>query len=142
MNGYADFYEKPYRDMNKMTRPELEYELNQWRNLYTWLDPGVQYWLTKVGEDIRVSLRNGTSFVGKLGAVEYEAKVIRLAVTERLYDYSQGEATYETKDVLCKISDLVGWQFIFSKEVRKEDFQGKPTSDEESVSDISLEKGG
>ncbi len=142
MSEFGDFFEKPYRDMKKMARPDLEQELNQWRNLYTWIDPGVQYWLTKVGEDIRVSLRNGTSFVGKLGTVEYEAKVVRLAVTERLYDYTRGEATYETKDVLCKISDLVGWQFIYAKEVFEEDFQGKRASGEESVPDIELEKGG
>ena len=118
----SDFFEKPFTPTDKMSKADLETELTQWRNLYTWLDPGVQYWLTKVGEDIRVSLRNGTSFIGSLGAVEYEAKVIRLAVVERLYDYAKGEATYETKDVLCKISDLVGWQFIYNREVRAEDF--------------------
>ena len=124
-NNYGQFFEKPYRPSESMTKEELNTELLQWRNLYTWLDPEVQFWLSKVGELIRVSLRNGVSHVGNLGTCKYNPTIISLACQERLYDYAQGQATYETKDVQVKITDVVDYQFIYAKEVKAETFDGK-----------------
>lgn len=133
MSDFGMFYEKPYRPLETLTEEEAKHELEQWRNLYTWLDDTVKYWLTKVGEDIRISLRNGQAYRGRLGAVEYEEKVLRVSVVERTYDYTQGLARYETKDVLVKISDVVGWQFIYNEEVKEEDSAGNPPV---AVSDV------
>ena len=73
-DNFGSFYEKPFRPLDSMSEVEAKGELEQWRNLYSWLDDEVKYWLTKVGETFRVSLRNGTTFTGQVGAVEYDMK--------------------------------------------------------------------
>lgn len=124
-DNYGQFFEKPYRPLDKMTKDELGKELLQWRNLWTWLDPEVQYWITKVGERVRVTTRNGITSLGTLGLVKFNPLIISVAAMERLYDYSRGEATYETKDVQIKVTDLVSYSFIYNEEVKSETFDGR-----------------
>lgn len=137
-DNQKDFYEKPFTPLDKMSKEEMSEELLQWRNLWTWQDADVAYWLTKVGQPIRVTLRNSQTFKGTLGSVQYEPKVIGVFLTERLFDYSRGEATYETKEALVKISDLVSYEFIHAEEVVAESFSPTSPPVEDEPSEVEL----
>ncbi|MAF43784.1 MAG: hypothetical protein CMI54_06420 [Parcubacteria group bacterium] len=106
------FYERPYTPIDRMTEEERAEELNLWRNLFTWLDPEVMYYLSRVGELCRVSTRSGQTYFGTLGACKYEPLQIVLRVEDRQFDWSTQLAVYEIKDVSVKVSDVINYQFI------------------------------
>lgn len=127
MDEYINIFEKPFRPKKEMSRVELETELETWRNLWTWHEDVLQYWLTKVRSAIKVKLRNFTHVEGTLGMVHYELKTIDIDTTERIYNYLRGEAVYETKTVTIPVNQLVDIAFIHDKEVISEKPSGEPS---------------
>ena len=135
----SDIFEQPYRPLKDMSRPELEDEINRWRNQWTWVQPDVQFWLSKVRSEMKLVLRNNRILIGRLGTCHFTLDSIELSTTERLYNYSKGEATYETKTVVIGLSALTDYEFMLDREVIKEDVGGNEiTEDAHGLDLVSL----
>lgn len=117
MDDFVNIYEKPYRDMTKMTKEELSDELGKWRNLWTWLPEDVQYWLTRIRSQIRIVNRSSKNFEGLLGQLHWELTAIDVDSVERNFNYFTNQATYETKTSTVPVSAILFWEFIHAKEV-------------------------
>lgn len=140
-DSFENIFEKPFRPYKDMSRKELEDELERWRNLWTWHEEVLTYWLTKVRSYVKVKLRNFTFIEGLLGQPHFEIKSIDIDTTERIYNYARGEATYETKTVTVPLSQLVDLAFVHVKEVIKEEISGAPLNEAGlPVSELDLSK--
>jgi len=126
MDDFINIFEKPFRPMKELSRQELENEVERWRNLWTWHEEILTYWLTRINTPIKVKMRNFSSVDGVLGQPHFELVSIDIDTTERLYNYNQGLATYETKTVTIPVGQLVDVAFIHNKEVVPEKATGEP----------------
>ena len=122
---FESIFEQPYAPMVNMAREDLERELTLWRNIFTWLDADVQYYLTHINSDVRVSTRQGGTIVGRLGSPHFTLESIDVRWTERLYNYGRGEATYEAKTTTVKASSMLDFSIIEGKEVVAEGIGGQ-----------------
>jgi len=121
-----DIFEKPFRPLEDMSKPELLDEIQRWRNIWTWLEPDTQFWLTKINQEVSVTKRNYKVIQGILGQPHFELVSIDVEWIERIYNYGRGEATYEHKTTTIKLGEMNDFSFIHGKEVKEETFDGKP----------------
>ena len=128
-NGFDNIFEQPYQPYKKMSRSELEVELTKWRNIWTWVEPDIQFYLTRVNSLVRFVRRDYKSIEGRLGQVHSDIKSIEIDTQEREYDYTQGEAAYLTRTVTCPLSNMADFSFIHTKEVVREDTNGETFED-------------
>jgi len=138
MGDEPNIFERPYRPLKSLSRPELEQEVERWRNLWTWNEELLQYWLTKVRSPIKVKMRNFASVDGLLGQPRFELKSIDIDTIERIYNYARGEATYETKTVTIPINQLIDIAFIHAKDVVREPYGGETDEPEKLKPELEL----
>lgn len=138
MSDEVNMFKQPYRPMKDMARQELETELASWRNLWTWNEESLQYWLSKVGNPVRLTLRNYSVVEGRLGQPHFELKSIDVDWVERVYNYSRQEASYYTQTSTYPLSQLVSFALVLDKEVIAEN--SNPTPIDEAVNKLDLSK--
>ena len=129
-NKVVDIFEKPFRPLDTLSNEELLDEIQRWRNIWTWLEPETQKWLTDINKEVAVTKRNYKVIQGLLGQPHFELASIDVEWVERIYNYGKGEATYEYKTTTIKPSEMNDFSFIHSKEVKAEQFDGKPLEEE------------
>ena len=122
----VDIFEKPFRPIDTMTNEELQDEVQRWRNIWTWLEPETQKWLTDINKEVSVTKRNYKVIQGIMGQPHFELVSIDVEWVERIYNYSKGEATYEHKTTTIKLGEMNDFSFIHGKEVKNETFDAKP----------------
>lgn len=125
-NEFLNMFEEPYRPMEDMTREELEEELGRWRNIWTWIEAPIQWWLTKIRSYVILVRRDYHRIEGRLGQIHVTLDSVDIDEVERIYDHAKGEATYETKTTTIKLSQLVDYSFLDGKEVIEETYDGLP----------------
>lgn len=127
---YEDMFEKPYKPLKQMSKKQMEKELLQWRNLFTWLEREAQFWLTSVGQEVALKGRDYKVMTGILGQPHFIMDAIDITWVERVYNYFKKEATYLTKTTTVRINQLADYSFIHNKEVREEEYSGAPVEAE------------
>jgi len=136
-DDFQQFYETPYAPIKDMSRSEVEDELTKWRNLWTWVEPDVQWWLTHVGAAARLVMRNYHVFSGTLGQPHFKIDQVEINVVEREYDPFQGKATYQTKTVRLGLGAIVSFELVLGEEFAYEDIMGNVVvPDEDKVVDL------
>ncbi len=120
MDDFVNIFERPYRPLENMSKEEMQEELTQWRNLWTWIPEGVQWWLTRVRSEIRCVTRGSKTFTGLLGKLTWELKAMDVDVFERDFNYYTNEATYEHKTATIPLSTMQYYEFIRDKEIKIE----------------------
>ena len=123
---FSNIFEKPYQPIKPMTKNELADEVQRWRNVWTWVEPEMQKWLTSINQEVAVSKRNYKTVQGVLGQPHFELVSIDIEWVERIYNYGKGEATYEHKSTTIKLGDMNDFSIIHGKEVKEEQYDGKP----------------
>ena len=122
----VDIFEKPFRPLENMSGAEKDDEVQRWRNIWTWLEAETQFWLTSINKEVAATKRNYQKIQGILGQPHFELVSIDIEWVERIYNYGKGEATYEHKTTTIKLGDMNDFSFIHSKEVKAEQYDGKP----------------
>jgi len=130
----VDIFEKPFRPLDTLSKAELQDETQRWRNIWSWLEPETQRWLTSINREVAVTKRNYKLIQGLLGQPRFELVSIDVEWVERIYNYGRGEATYEHKTTTIKLGEINDFSFIHGKEVMEETFDGKPL--EREVEDL------
>ncbi|GAI81065.1 unnamed protein product [marine sediment metagenome] len=137
----VDIFEKPFRPLEALSKAELQDETQRWRNVWTWLEPETQKWLTDINKEVSVTKRNYKVIQGLMGQPHFELVSIDVEWVERIYNYSRGEATYEHKTTTVKLSEMNDFSFIHGKEVKSEQYDGKPPElTDEELDHINLQK--
>lgn len=132
-DDFQAFYETPYTPAKDMSRSEVEDELQKWRNLWTWVEADVQWWLTHVGRPCRVVRRDYHSIVGTFGQPHFKLAEIEVNTLEREYNYVKGIATYETKTVVIGLGAIVDYELIEGSESVYEDISGNVVEPKEDL---------
>lgn len=122
----VDIFEKPFRPLDTLNKEELQDEVQRWRNIWTWLEADNQFWLTSINQEVSVTKRNYKNIQGILKQPHFELVSIDVEWVERIYNYAMGEATYEYKTTTIKLGEMNDFSFIHSKEVKEEQYDGKP----------------
>lgn len=126
MDSFTDLFEKIQKPTKEMSKDELISELTVYRSLFTWCDDELKYWLTHIRQEYHVIRRDYKDIYGLLGQPHFDLRAIDMDVVERIYKYSTGEATYETKTVTIPMSQVVDFELSLGKEVRLETIDGTP----------------
>ena len=143
MQGYfSGLYQTKYKEVKDMSKPELIEELTKFRNMWTWCQEEVQYWLTHTRYPCRVVRRDYQGFKGLLGTVHFELKSIDVDVEDEIYNYLKGTKTTEFKTVTIPINQLVDFEFIHQEEVRPINDRDEDEEKLEKEGELSLSEGG
>lgn len=110
------FYEEPFPAVTKMSRKDLEAELQNWRNLWTWLDMEVKGWLIRVGHKYRFVRRDYRVFIGTLGKVHFDAKLLELDCAVEEKDYVKKRLFTFLETMTIPLSQLVDWEEVHYEE--------------------------
>ena len=108
--------DKQFDDIDSMSEDDLRSELQQYRNLWTWLDDEVKYYLLKVGTVTRILTRGYQPYVGMLGMPRFKLSELEMDVDRREYNYSDGKHYMERKTILIPANGLTHIEFIEEQE--------------------------
>lgn len=83
--------------INKLSLKQLREREEFWRALWGWIPDEVKYYVYRVGQLVRVYLRNYQGHLGELGAVKFDCAELELEVYEKHWDETTGKYIYEQK---------------------------------------------
>jgi len=130
-----DLLEAKFKDVRKMSRKELEDELSMFRNLWSWMNNEVKYYITKVGQQCRVYLRIGEQKVGTLLQPVFHLHEVEIGIYVKVYDYLTGKYFIERKIDRIPASNIVMFEFITERDLALEEEMAKAISEiEEEIS--------
>ncbi len=128
------FYEEPFDPLSKMSNADLEAELKNWRNLWSWLDMEVKGYLIKVGHKYRFVRRDYQVFIGTLGKTHFEAKQLELDCVVSEKDYIKKTYHVFVETMRIPITQLISIEEIHYQEDIPLDERGEPV--EQVISDV------
>ena len=139
---FGSLYEFQFKDVKKMSKEELQEELTKFRNLWTWVEDTVRYWLTHTRYTVRAVRRDYQAFKGVLGSVHFELKSIDIDVEDENFDWLKGTKTIEWKTVNIPINQLVDFEFIHEEEVVPIKEVEESEEELEEAGELKLDLGG
>lgn len=114
---FTELYGRQFKPFNKMKREDIEKELEQFRNLWTWMDEELRAFLCHIRYPVILVRRDYKKVQGLMGAPHFELKSLDVDVQEEVINYTKGQLTIETKTVTIPINQLVDYEFIHAQEV-------------------------
>jgi hypothetical protein len=126
-----------FPDIEKCTLDELKEEVKMWRNLWSWLDSPVKYYLARTGSLCGVQVRNYHRYIGVLLETHWTLTEIEIGTYDKVYDQVSGEWYYEKKIVRLPAGQIVAIDWIQERH-REKDVLGTEIV-EEHVSEQELE---
>ena len=91
----------------KLSKKQLQEREEFWRALWSWIPDEVKYYIYRVGQLVRVYLRNYRGSVGELGSVKFDCAELELEVYEKHYDETKGKYIYEQKTLKLPYSAVM-----------------------------------
>jgi len=118
----------PMPELHKMKLGDLRTECQMWRNVWGWVPPEVKYYVSRIGQDVGLTLRNYKRYLGKLIDSHWMLESLEIGTTDKVYDSVTDKYYYEKKICIIKTSSMLDIQWIkerksfdeFEEETRKE----------------------
>jgi len=118
----------PMPELSKMKQKDLKEECQMWTNVWGWVPPEVKYYVSRIGQDVGLTLRNYKRYLGKLIDSHWMLEALEIGTTDKVYDSVTDKYFYEKKICIIKTSSMLDIQWIkerksfdeFEEETRKE----------------------
>ncbi len=117
MDYFEKLFQYRYRPLKDMTKEELIEELDTYRNLWTWVEEDLKWWLCHIRYHCRLVRRDYKGLEGVLGQCHFELKAIDIDVRSEDYDYFKNEVKIEQKTITIPVNQLIDWEMIHEQEV-------------------------
>jgi len=98
--------------VGKLSKRELLEREEFWRALWSWIPDEVKYYIYRVGQLVRVYLRNYKGSVGELGSVKFDCAELELEVYEKVWNETTGKYIYEQKTLKLPYSAVMWLETI------------------------------
>ena len=108
-------------DLKKLTREQLEVQLEIAQQKLNSIPSELGYWTEKIGTSARVVRRDFREFYGQFLGFTVEVKEVEVGVVDVKHDYSTNTMFQETKIIRIPINSLVDIEWIISQEEKKEE---------------------
>ena len=106
-----------FPEIRKMSRKDMEIEIQAWRNLWSYTPSEVKYYLLKSGTTMAVTMRNYKRHLGVLLSTRWDIKELEMGVAENEYDQTSGQYYLETKIIKLSPSSMLDLQWIQSRQL-------------------------
>ena len=110
------FYEEPMPPVAKMSKEDLQKELQNWRNLWTWVDNEVRGWLVKVGHNFKFRLQNYEVYYGTLGKPHFEVTKLELDCIVENKDYLRHKLVTDFETMHIGLGRLVSFEEVHERQ--------------------------
>lgn len=102
----------PMPEISKMKLKELREECAMWRNVWGWVPPEVKYYVSRVGQEMGITLRNYKRYLGVLVDSHWDLKSLEVGCLDKTYDQVRDKYYYEKKIVVISTSGIIDMQWI------------------------------
>jgi hypothetical protein len=129
----------PMPDLSKMKQKDLKAECMMWRNVWGWVPPEVKYYVSRVGQEVGLTMRNYKRYLGVLVDSHWDLISLEVGTIDKVYDSVQDKTFYEKKIVVISVSGIVDYQWIKERKAW-EDFEAERMAakeQEEKAQDLS-----
>jgi len=109
-----------FTPIENMTQEQLVEEVKMWRNIWSWVPSGVKYYVSRVGQQIGVQVRNYKRYIGILLDTEWDLKSIEIGTYDKVYDQTSGQHYYERKITRLPVGQIVALDWIAERIPEKE----------------------
>lgn len=135
-----DFYLSPKALLGKEWRPikslgvkQLRSELEAWRSLSTWIDDVTRYYLSNMGQMVRIVRRDYKGYLGDFLGAKFILDEVEVGVYDKVYDQNLGRYFQEKKIIKVGEGSVVSMEFIQERHEAIE-------ADEEALGDVLITK--
>lgn len=104
----SQFKEGMQIPISKLSLKQLREREEFWRAIWSWVPDEVKYYIYRIGQLVRVQLRNYRHTTGELGPVKFDMSELELEVYEKSYIETKGKFIYEQKTLKLP-SNAVMW---------------------------------
>ena len=102
----------PMPPIAKMKLKDLKVECEMWRNIWGWVPPEVKYYVSRVGQEVGLTMRNYKRYLGTLVDSHWELLSLEVGTVDKVYDAVRDQTFYEKKIVVISTSGIVDMQWI------------------------------
>lgn len=108
-----------YRRVAKYKKSEMIDRLYFYETVWETLDETTRFFLNNIGNMIGITARNYGYRVGVLLGMVFDAKVIRFATKEKIYDSALGAYVFDTKVSSVFFNNLLSYDIISKREIEE-----------------------
>lgn len=129
--------------LESMSREELEAELTNWRNLWTYIPEDERIMLSRIGQSFRLVLRNYHGYFGDFIGFRSSVSHYEVRVFDRVYEPSESKYYFEAKIMLVPTSAVNHIEFVNWREMDNDPYGENLVSPAllQSESEQTLEQG-
>ena len=120
----------PMPEISKMSKDSLKEECKMWRNIWGWVPPEVKYYVSRVGQQVGLTMRNYKRYLGTLVDSHWDLLSLEIGTVDKVYDAVQDKTFYEKKIVIISTSSIIDYQFIKERKAW-EDFEAERIAEKE-----------
>jgi hypothetical protein len=120
----------PMPEISKMKLKDLKEECKMWRNVWGWVPPEVKYYVSRIGQEVGLTMRNYKRYLGTLVDSHWNLVSLEVGTIDKVYDAVQDKTFYEKKIVVISVSGIVDYQFIKERKAW-EDFEAERIAEQE-----------
>ena len=102
----------PMPEISKMKQKDLKEECAMWRNVWGWVPPEVKYYVSRVGQEVGLTMRNYKRYLGTLVDTHWELLSLEIGTVDKVYDAVRDQTFYEKKIVVMSVSGIIDYQWI------------------------------
>lgn len=110
----------PMPEISKMKQAELREECKMWRNVWGWVPPEVKYYVSRVGQQVGLTMRNYKRYLGTLVDSHWDLLSLEIGTVDKVYDAVKDQTFYEKKIVVISTSGIIDYQFIKERKAWEE----------------------
>lgn len=122
----------PMPETSKMKLKDLKEECAMWRNVWGWVPPEVKYYVSRVGQEVGLTMRNYKRYLGTLVDSHWNLTSLEVGTIDKVYDAVQDKTFYEKKIVIISVSGIIDYQFIKERKAW-EDFEAERIAEQEKL---------
>lgn len=120
MAGVKDIFTEQWSPTKSMSRNDLKAECEVWRMLWEWIDQDTKFFLTHVGEVVRIIERNYHGVLGTMLQPRFELKSLEVGTVEKEYSQADGKYYVEKKTAHIPQSNIIKLEFIQQRSLAEE----------------------
>jgi len=102
----------PMPELSKMSKKSLLTECEMWRNVWGWVPPEVKYYVSRVGQEVGLTMRNYKRYLGALVDSHWDLLSLELGVVDKVYDSVKDQYFFEKKILVVNTSAILDIQWI------------------------------
>ena len=97
---------------DRMSKAELQGEVEHWRNMYSYLPDGLKSFMAQIGQAEIIFKRDGAYFKGSYSGFEISITHHRFTTYERIRDQIEKKYFIHKNEVIVPTSNIVDFKFV------------------------------